>query len=168
MDPTAMATIAHLDVCAAEPLPPAREHPLRRALTANALFSGTTGLTMLLTPATVGGWLGIEADPALRLLGAGLILCAADLLLQSHRRQLIHPLARLTIAADIGWVIGSATLVLAAASFLTPTGVGLILVIATIAAIVAIVAGSASPQISGLRAAARAGSPAAPPMHTAA
>ena len=48
-------------------------HYLRRFVTANALFSLATGALLASIPGTVGGWLGVEVDGWLRLLGLGLI-----------------------------------------------------------------------------------------------
>ncbi len=51
----------------------------RNALAANAAFSLGTGLLLAIAPATVGGWLGVEVDGWLRLLGIALLGHAAML-----------------------------------------------------------------------------------------
>ena len=53
--------------------------PIPHPFTANAVFSLGTGLLLALVPGTVGGWLGVEVDGWLRLLGIALLGHAAIL-----------------------------------------------------------------------------------------
>ncbi len=77
-----------------EALPPVE--PVRRAMTANAVFSLITGLLLALAPATVGGWLDVEVDNWLRVLGIALIGHFAILALLARRPD-PRPWARLNL-----------------------------------------------------------------------
>lgn len=115
------------------------------ALTANALFSATSGVFLLLAPAVAGRWLGVSADLVLRLIGVGLVGFAVFIGLVVHRRPIDVAAARLITAADIGWVAGSIALLLVRASWFTSSGV------AIVAAVALAVAGFATAQALGLR-----------------
>jgi hypothetical protein len=68
----------------------------RTALRANAVFSLGTGLLLTVAPATVGGWLGVDIDIWLRLLGLGLLGHFAALLWMAQRPNPI-PWARINL-----------------------------------------------------------------------
>ena len=85
---------------------------LARALRANATFSATTGVTMLLLARPGAEWLGFEWPWVLVLVGVGLLLFAADLALLSRKNPIPRQRTILVIAGDVGWVLGSALLLL--------------------------------------------------------
>ena len=82
--------------------------PLRSALLANAAFSSVCGLALLFAPGSIGDLLGLEANLIYRLLGAGLLLFAADLVHQATRPVVAQWRAALACAADFAWVAATA------------------------------------------------------------
>ena len=121
---------------------------LRVALTANALFSATTGLILLFLPAAVAQILGTGAQDLLyRGLGLGLLIFAADIALLVRRDPIPQPHSRLITAADVGWVVGTAALLAVANHWFSATG------IAVVTAVAAVVGLLAALQCLGLRAA---------------
>jgi len=80
------------------------------AVSANALFSATTGLVMALLPGPVSQWLGHPYPLALKILGIGLVVFALFLALLASRRQraIVTPL--LVCVADLSWVVGTVAL----------------------------------------------------------
>ena len=111
--------------------------PLRTALAGNAAFSLLSGAVFLLAPETIASTLGIDQVWAVQLLGPGLVAFALWVahLAASPRPGPIRVLV--TIAMDLGWVLGSAALLLVVGTQLTTTGVW---IIAGIAALVGLLA----------------------------
>jgi len=87
--------------------------PLRLALATNAGFSLSSALCMLLQPALVGEWLGIDAPQILQLVGIGLAVFATELAYQATRQRVATWRALLASAADLLWTVGSIVLLLA-------------------------------------------------------
>jgi hypothetical protein len=81
--------------------------PLRAALLANALFSMSCGVAMIVAPTRVGAWLGLDVPLALQIVGAGLLLFAADLIHQATRPRMSTWRALYASAADFLWVAAS-------------------------------------------------------------
>ncbi|MDZ4297760.1 MAG: SRPBCC family protein [Moraxellaceae bacterium] len=106
--------------------------PLRMALAANALFSLTCAGVMILFPATVGQWLGVNAPLLLQTLGAGLVLFAVDLLHQATRQRLATWRALYASLADLLWVVASVIVLVAFTQLFTPVGTALVVAIAAI------------------------------------
>ncbi|MDD5035536.1 MAG: SRPBCC family protein [Methylococcaceae bacterium] len=104
--------------------------PLRLALSANAIFSFSCAVLMLLRPALVGEWLGIQVPLILQLVGIGLVVFAAELIYLSTRQRLATWLALLVSAADFMWVAGSIVLLLAFPQLFSSLGKVLILAVA--------------------------------------
>lgn len=114
-----------------------KTHPgLFRALTANALFSGLSALTLLMAPAMVAGWLGSGQTGLLLVIGGGLLLFALRLGMLVRNGEAAVTEVWTIIAGDLGWVAGSALLILLALGRGTPTlstaGIMLIGVIGTV------------------------------------
>jgi hypothetical protein len=84
--------------------------PLRFALAANAAFSLTCAVVLLLRPSLVGDWLGIQAPLIFQVVGAGLAVFAADLLHQATRRRMATWRALYASMADFSWVAGTGVL----------------------------------------------------------
>ena len=118
---------------------------LVRALAANAGFSGLSGLVLVAAADPVAAWIGIEEVGWLRAVGVGLLLFAAGLvrLVRDEGRSRTGVLS--VIAADAGWVVGSAVLLLAFPGLLSPAGEW------AVAAVAVVVAGLACAQFLGLR-----------------
>lgn len=108
---------------------------LKRALVANAMFSGLTGSGALVLAGSLSGSLG-PPSWSLRALGAGLLVFAA--LVANEARAPGKTGTKQIIAADVGWVIGAAAIIVLAPSWLTTAGqmslVGVTAVVAVVAA----------------------------------
>lgn len=102
---------------------------LRTVLRINAATSLPTGLLALVAAPWVGDVLGVEATLLIRLVGAGLVVFAVDVLLVAASDR-VASLAKLVSAADIAWVAG--TLVLVAAGAFSALGTALMLAVAAV------------------------------------
>lgn len=94
---------------------------LRRALLANATFSTLCGTTLLLGAGALAPLLGVPAL-ALRLVGATLLPFAWGLWQNARRPDLRRGEAWLAVGLDLGWVAGSAALLLGELWPLEPAG----------------------------------------------
>ncbi|QXP85832.1 SRPBCC family protein [Methylococcus sp. Mc7] len=104
--------------------------PLRAALTANAVFSLSSALLMLLVPEVVGRWLGIQAPGIFQLLAVGLVVFAAELIYQATRRRIATWRALLASATDFTWVVASIVLLSVFPRLFSPSGDLLVLAVA--------------------------------------
>ena len=95
---------------------------LRYALRGNATFSLTTGLIAALVSAPVASWLGAFRAQEVLLLGAQLVLFATWLLWLSFRVRIPRWQVLVVLALDVGWVAGSALLLLSPPAALTAAG----------------------------------------------
>ena len=117
---------------------------LRRALFANAAFSGITGLTALALAPVLAESLGPPAW-ALRSLGAGLVVFAVLVAREGRRPRRAGTIQ--IIVADAAWIVVAILLIAIAPTWLTDTGR------VTLAAVTLVVAAAATAQWRGLRAA---------------
>ncbi|MDX1687808.1 MAG: hypothetical protein R3248_07475 [Candidatus Promineifilaceae bacterium] len=85
---------------------------LRRALVANALFSGASGTVLALGARPVASFLGVDAVLFLAVTGVLLILYAADLLYVATRPAINRTAAWMAVVLDLLWVAGSALILL--------------------------------------------------------
>ena len=83
---------------------------LRRALVANALFSGVSGVILALGARPVAAFLGLDNALYLIVTGVLLLLYAADLLYVATRPTVNRTAAWLAVALDLLWVAGSAAI----------------------------------------------------------
>ena len=109
--------------------------PLRTALVANAISSTACALFMILDPVLVGELLGIQAPVIIRLIGAGLVLFAIDLVHQASRPRMTTWRARYASVADFLWVLGTLLGVLAFPGTLSGSGLLIVLAVAGVVAI---------------------------------
>lgn len=121
-----------------------RKTMLSRTMTENALFSGASGL-ILIIGAMLGlaDWVGVNAW-LLAALGVGLVVYAADLLFFARSPRWLISGGRMAVAADIAWVIVAAALI-AFTAVLTQQGE------LALAGVSLVVAGFAAAQWIGLR-----------------
>lgn len=118
--------------------------PLRRALWANAVFSGLSGLAALAAAEPLGAWLGLASPMVLRVLGVGLLLFAADLVSQARAEPIEPNRAVMASGADVLWVVGTIVLLVFFPGLLSVPGRWIV------AAVGAVVAGCAAGQAAGL------------------
>jgi hypothetical protein len=93
--------------------PQSGEHAcfLRKALIGNALFSTLSGLTILFAQGWVLRILGLSKDVSLPILGLGLLVFAAALVINARRQQVKTSDAWMAVLMDVAWVLGSYVLI---------------------------------------------------------
>lgn len=98
---------------------------VRRVLRWNAALSGLTGAACLVFAEPLSGMLGPDRPGVVRLVGAALVVFAADLVLlaRARRRRLLTG-ARIVAVLDFGWTAGMAGLALS--GVLDPVGIALV------------------------------------------
>lgn len=106
--------------------------PLRAALLANAAFSVSCALLMILKPSLVGDLLGIQAPWMLRGVGLGLGLFAADLIHQATRPRMAAWRALYASVADFLWVFGTFLWIVFFPETLSGAGLAIVLAVAGI------------------------------------
>ena len=84
---------------------------LRKPLMGNALFSTLSGLTILFAPGWVLRILGLSKDVSLPILGLGLLVFAATLVINARRQQVKTSDAWIAVLMDVAWVLGSYVLI---------------------------------------------------------
>ncbi|MXQ07375.1 hypothetical protein GQ651_05900 [Alphaproteobacteria bacterium GH1-50] len=113
----------------------------RTFLGLNAAFSLVMGVALTIAPAAAADLFFTETASwqvtVLRLLGIGLILFGADLILMVRDRFLTKGKVMAITVMDVGWVVGSAILLITAGALVTGTGKAVILVVAAFVAIFA-------------------------------
>ena len=119
------------------------EQLLRRAMRANAGFSGVSGLVSLLGANALTTFTGIPEATVFRVLGVILILYAADLFWITSREKMNLVFGITAVILDVAWVIGSAILLLGGFFPLTTAGKWAILLLAEAVSIFALVQGYA-------------------------
>ena len=84
---------------------------LRRTLLVNGIATAMTGALALVASPWLPALLGPTPPAVLAIVGAGLIVFAVLLLVQSRREPIDHRVAWAIAVIDIAWVIGSIMLV---------------------------------------------------------
>ncbi len=113
---------------------------LRRALTANAIFSGICGALCVLASASIAQLTGL-ASVEIFALGINLEVFSALLIVLATRKDFsrgwVRSLVMAVIAMDVLWVLGSAALLLTPAAPLTGAGRWIVFAVAMVVADVA-------------------------------
>lgn len=102
---------------------------LRLALKVNGVFSGLSGLVLVVSSTPLAGVLGVTRWVLVGI-GVGLLLFAASLWRSASRPQLSPAEGRIAVWADVSWVAG--TVLVAITGVLTPTGVWLVAAVAVV------------------------------------
>jgi hypothetical protein len=84
---------------------------LRKALMGNALFSTISGLVVLFAPGWVSRVLGLGNNANLTILGIGLLVFAAILVINVRRQQVKTSDAWVAVSMDVVWVLLSCVLI---------------------------------------------------------
>lgn len=104
----------------------------------NAAFSLLIGIDLVLAPAIAAELIFLEPAEwqtlVLRILGAGLIVFALDLSLMATDRFTTRGKVLFISALDLGWVLGSAVLLIFASQLFSGTGIAAIAVVAAFVA----------------------------------
>lgn len=117
---------------------------LRKAIQANAIFSATSGLVIVVAEPLVLGWLGLEGV-GIWPVGAMLMGFSGYLFWMSRNSRVPGALVQGVILGDWAWVAGTALLVYLKASLFSGFGLFLLLDVAAIVSVLAIM------QTRGLR-----------------
>ncbi len=123
----------------------ATQQLLRYALRANAAFSTVCGIAMIAAFGPLSITFGIKPSWLLPMTGGMLMLFATGLILISFRDAIDRAAAVTAVALDVGWVLGSAVLLLLPLTTLTATGWWAIAIVAETVAVFAVL------QFLGLR-----------------
>lgn len=118
---------------------------LRKALGANAAFSGLSGLILLLAAEPISRLLGSVPTLWLYAIGGMLALFSLHLWLQVRAKEIDPGQALGASVADLAWVVGSAALLILEPDVFSGEGLLLVAVVALI------VLGMAVSQLAGLR-----------------
>lgn len=84
---------------------------LRRALQANGVFSGVSGLILILGAGPLSELIGISVSSVLIGIGVALIFYAVGLFRNAAREQVSRIEAWMAVIMDLAWVVGSAALI---------------------------------------------------------
>jgi len=84
---------------------------LRKALLGNALFSALSGLTLIFAQKSVLQILGLFNRVSLVVLGVGLIIFAATLVVNARRQRVKTSDAWVAVLMDVAWVLASYVLI---------------------------------------------------------
>ena len=110
---------------------------LRNALRANAVFSGLSGLLIVILHSQVLLWLGL-VEINIMVLGVGLVLFSAYLFWMGSREQLDKSMVTGVIGGDWLWVVASAVLLVFKGSMFSTLGIFLVTDVALLVMIFAI------------------------------
>lgn len=105
---------------------------LRRALTANAVFSIVCGISMIVFAAPLAALMGDVPSWLPIAVGIGLFPFATSLIVNARRPMISLAEARLSVIMDFGWVAGSVGVIAIFADQLTLAGMDIILSVALI------------------------------------
>lgn len=112
---------------------------LRRALQANGVFSGISGIAITVGSGFVAELLGLETTSAINLIGTSLFVFALWLFFITANESISYWLALAVVLLDLVWAAASALVVLTDWLLLTPAGKWLIVSIAAIVTAFALV-----------------------------
>lgn len=118
---------------------------LRKALLANAVFSGASAIVLVAAAGPVSRILGSVAPVSLYVIGAGLALFALELARQARSDTLRPTRAFGATLADLAWVAGSAVLLVVRPEVMSGSGLLVVAVVAGIVLALAVL------QLEGLR-----------------
>jgi len=110
---------------------------LRQALFLNGLFSGVSGLLLVVMNGPLVTVLGIGSPLMLAILGAVLLLFSMGLILNARRPEISRGEAILASILDLAWVVGSIFLLVGAPQTLSPAGYWAVILVAEVVALFA-------------------------------
>ncbi len=115
---------------------------LRRALQGNAAFSAVSGVSFIVAARPLAAFLGSVPPWLMVVTGVSLLFFAAGLVHNSARERVSLMEAKLAVAMDMAWVLGSGLAILFANALgLTRPGTWAIVVVADVVLVFAILQG---------------------------
>ena len=121
---------------------------LRRALLANAIFSGISGSLMVFAEPAVLSWLGLSTI-SIRPIGIFLLVFSLYLIWMANHGRVTKSSISGVIAGDWAWVLGSIILLVLKGSMFSWLGILLVTDVAVVIAVFAILQGLGLRQASG-------------------
>lgn len=98
------------------------QEKFKKAILANAIFSGISGLAFSLFSSQLAEWMGLSPSWILLILGIGLIGFAGLLVSLTRKASITYQDAFSIIGSDISWVLGSVVLLIGFPNFLSASG----------------------------------------------
>lgn len=111
---------------------------LRAALKTNAAFSLLSGLALTFASGPLARYMGFDRPALLIVVGVMLLIFAADVYWVATRPEIDLRWAKVIFWADIGWILGSALLLITGLAGFNTAGRWLVVIIADIVAAFAV------------------------------
>lgn len=86
---------------------------LRRALMADGIVSGLSGLPLVAAPSLIASWIGLRSAVVVAMVGVSLVIYGLALVRHARRETLRRAEAALTIALNVAWLVGTVVVVVA-------------------------------------------------------
>ncbi len=116
-----------------------RAQTLRRGLRANSVFSAMSGGALVAASPAFASLFSLSDPRIFLVIGVSLMVFAVGVFLTARREPIRLAEARVIVAGDVGWVLGSVGLLLFAPEVIGPAGRALVGVIAAIVAAFAVI-----------------------------
>lgn len=127
---------------------------LKAALRANSIFSMMCAVDLLLFSTSIAQAMGDVAPWILQIVGVALVLWALSLIWVSSRPSINQTLVKGVVIADLGWVLGTAVLLIELPEVFTALGsivlVGVALIVLVIGLLQAKALGAATHEVTQL------------------
>jgi len=111
---------------------------LKAALRANGVFSIMCAVDLLLFSTPIAKAMGAVAPWILQVMGVGLVIWALSLAWVSSRPVINQTLVKAIVIADLGWVLGSAVLLVELPGVFSVLGSMVLVVVALIVLVIAV------------------------------
>jgi hypothetical protein len=111
---------------------------LRRALAADGVVSGASGIVVVLAARPLAAWLGVNSAAGLAIVGVVMLVYAASLLYAVPRERLHRGFALAAGILNSVWVAASAALLMSNWLPLTPAGKSMVMIAADVVAVFAV------------------------------
>lgn len=121
---------------------------LKKALLINSVFSILCAIDLLLFSSQLASIIG-EVEPwMLQAVGGALVLWALDIVWVATRPNINHTLVKGIVAADIGWVFGTAVLLVGFQDVFTQVGIAILVGVALAVLVIALLQAQALSKLN--------------------